>query len=273
MPRKRASTAAEQPEGTARKSAAKTPRARKTAARSAESADTPARTPRRTAAARKTAPAAATKRPARPATAPRAEAAREPGSNNAGPNRARRPEPGRRMENGHGNGNGGLPSGKTARDYADAKRALGELWDDITKQTYSTFDSITRRVEKSYEDARKNVTQGDVRYALDKTQSKLKSLKNSGSQAVVRLGKQAKLLYEMLRDAMAGKFKMPWVTVSAITAALLYFVSPLDVIPDFIPGIGWMDDALVISLAISVARMDLRRYIKENQLDPADYGL
>jgi uncharacterized membrane protein YkvA (DUF1232 family) len=256
MPRKKAADATEPQSSTrgksAAKSAAKTSRTRRTTAES----PAPTRTPRKTAAPRKT----ATKTPRSRAT----------DSSNARPERVRRAAPGRNVENGHGNG---MPPGKTARDYADAKRALGALWEDITRQTYSTFDTITKRVEKSYADARKNVTQTDVRYALEKTQGKLKSIANSSSQVVARLGKQAKLLYEMLRDAMAGKFKMPWVTVAAITAALLYFISPLDIIPDFIPGIGLVDDALVISLAISVARMDLRRYIKDNSLKPDDFGL
>ena len=33
--------------------------------------------------------------------------------------------------------------------------------------------------------------------------------------------------------------------------AILYVISPIDVIPDFIPGIGWMDDLAVILMAIS----------------------
>ena len=249
MPRKKAVAAAgEEPKTKTRSPGpAKTTRAPRAAA---------AKTARRTTAA--TSKTAETK------------ATREPGSNSSGPTRVRRAAPSRPSGNGNGTG---MSPGQTARDYADAKRALGALWDDLAKQTYSTFDTITRRVEKSYADARKNITEGDVRYVLDKTQGKLKSIANSSSKTVANLGRQAKLLYEMLRDAMSGKFKMPWVTVAAITAALLYFVSPLDIIPDFIPGIGLIDDALVISLAVSMARVDLRRYIKENALDPADYGL
>lgn len=239
MPRKKVTGATEQPQNAARsKAAAKTTRARKTAAPAAAKKPAPTRAPRKAAASRS-------------AT-------------------AKTPRASRSGTNGHGNE---LLRGKTAQDYAEAKRALGALWEDITRQTYTTFDIITRRVEKSYAEARKNVTEGDVRYALDKTQGKLKSIAKSGSQAVIRLGKQAKLLYEVLRDATAGKFKIPWLSVAAITAALLYFISPLDIIPDFIPGIGWIDDALVISLAISAVRVDLLRYVKEHQLDPAKHGL
>ena len=257
MPRKTTSASGEQPEAApSARGKAKTTRTRRAASRPA---DAPARAPRRAAAQRTTARKTA---PGKPSPSPKNDSTEQGRTRRAGTGTQR-----------NGGGNGGLPPGKTARDYADARRALSALWDDITKQTYSTFDIITRRVEKSYESARKNVTQGDVRYALDKTQVKLKAMAGSSSQLVVRISRQARLLYEMLRDAMAGKFKVPWVTVSAITAALLYLVSPLDIIPDFIPGIGWIDDALVLSLAISVARVDLRRYVKERNLDPAEYGL
>lgn len=36
--------------------------------------------------------------------------------------------------------------------------------------------------------------------------------------------------------------------VLPILAALLYVISPVDVVPDFIPGLGWLDDLLVLGL-------------------------
>ncbi len=165
-----------------------------------------------------------------------------------------------------------VPPGKTARDYSEAKRALGALWEDVTKQTYSAFNSIAGRVEKNFHQARQRINEQDVRYALEKTGDKLKSLAKSGKHSVQLLARQAKLLYAMLKDAVAGRFKAPWATISAVTAALLYFISPIDLLPDFIPGAGLIDDALVIAMAVSLARMDLKRYILDNHLNAADYG-
>jgi hypothetical protein len=36
----------------------------------------------------------------------------------------------------------------------------------------------------------------------------------------------------------------------AILAAVIYVISPVDVIPDFIPGLGWLDDLFVIGALI-----------------------
>jgi hypothetical protein len=38
--------------------------------------------------------------------------------------------------------------------------------------------------------------------------------------------------------------------ILTIIASLLYVVSPIDAIPDLLPGIGWMDDLLVIGFLL-----------------------
>ena len=46
-----------------------------------------------------------------------------------------------------------------------------------------------------------------------------------------------------------------------IIAALLYFVSPFDVIPDWVPVLGHIDDAFVIALALKSVRADLDTFM------------
>jgi uncharacterized membrane protein YkvA (DUF1232 family) len=46
-----------------------------------------------------------------------------------------------------------------------------------------------------------------------------------------------------------------------IIAAILYFVSPFDVIPDWVPVLGHIDDAFVISLALKSVRADLDTFM------------
>ena len=45
-----------------------------------------------------------------------------------------------------------------------------------------------------------------------------------------------------------------------IIAGVIYFVSPIDAIPDFIPVIGFMDDAFVISLVMRGVRKDVENF-------------
>lgn len=46
-----------------------------------------------------------------------------------------------------------------------------------------------------------------------------------------------------------------------IVAAIIYFVSPFDVIPDWIPVLGHIDDAFVVSLALKSVRGDLDTFM------------
>ena len=68
-------------------------------------------------------------------------------------------------------------------------------------------------------------------------------------------------IFELLRDRVAGVYReTPWTTIAALTGALIYVLSPIDLILDFIPGIGFLDDVIVIGLAIKLAQPDLEKY-------------
>lgn len=72
---------------------------------------------------------------------------------------------------------------------------------------------------------------------------------------------ELKLMVRLVNDYRKGRYTaVPWKVIAAIVAALIYFVSPLDVLPDFIPFIGYLDDAFVIKLALDFARSDLSLY-------------
>jgi uncharacterized membrane protein YkvA (DUF1232 family) len=159
------------------------------------------------------------------------------------------------------------------KSYAEARKAVGALWDDVAKDSHTRFATISKKVENRFKNIKKDVSDVDVQYAIDKAGDVSKKLLKSGKQWVKLLGMQVKLLWEMLKDVWYGKFKAPWGTVAAVTASLLYVVMPFDIIPDFIPGIGLIDDMLVVTLCISMIRIDLRRYAEYRKLDLADYGL
>lgn len=44
--------------------------------------------------------------------------------------------------------------------------------------------------------------------------------------------------------------KTPWSARAALAGALVYFITPFDLIPDFLPGIGFVDDAAVLATAV-----------------------
>lgn len=56
--------------------------------------------------------------------------------------------------------------------------------------------------------------------------------------------------------------KVPTATIIAVTSALLYFLVPSDLLPDFIPLIGYVDDASVISVCMTLISHDLKKFTK-----------
>ena len=50
----------------------------------------------------------------------------------------------------------------------------------------------------------------------------------------------------------------PAATKGMLLAALAYFILPMDVIPDFIPVLGFTDDAAVIAAAVALARRSIK---------------
>lgn len=57
----------------------------------------------------------------------------------------------------------------------------------------------------------------------------------------------------------------PWSIKAIILAALLYLISPYDLLPDWILGIGIIDDFVVVSLFVGLAIKLLKRDASDKQ--------
>jgi uncharacterized membrane protein YkvA (DUF1232 family) len=66
-----------------------------------------------------------------------------------------------------------------------------------------------------------------------------------------------KLAYRMLRDP---QFQLERDKKVTLIIALLYIISPLDLVPDSIPFLGMLDDVLVAGYAIKQVASELGRY-------------
>lgn len=68
-------------------------------------------------------------------------------------------------------------------------------------------------------------------------------VKEGMSEALV----QVQLLVRLIRAYASGEYrKLPWKSLVSIVGVLIYFVSPLDFIPDFLPIVGMADDLALI---------------------------
>jgi uncharacterized membrane protein YkvA (DUF1232 family) len=119
---------------------------------------------------------------------------------------------------------------------------------------------ITREQAKNFitKEAQK-VTPQDVEKVLNKSEEIRRQFESEGP-----LGKfvdDCKLFIALVKDYWHGKYRrIPYWTIAAIVAALLYVLNPLDLIPDFIPGLGQIDDAAVVAACLLLVRQDLQKY-------------
>ena len=75
--------------------------------------------------------------------------------------------------------------------------------------------------------------------------------------AIAKLWSDVQCLYSMVVDPSAA-----WASKAVAIGALIYLVSPIDAVPDFIPVLGLGDDAGVIVAACASLAVELSRYRK-----------
>jgi len=78
---------------------------------------------------------------------------------------------------------------------------------------------------------------------------------------LARLFQDLKLLIPLIKDYWKGIYRD--VSVKSIVifiVALAYIISPIDLIPDYIIGLGQIDDAVILGLSLYFLEKDLRKY-------------
>jgi len=67
------------------------------------------------------------------------------------------------------------------------------------------------------------------------------------SRVIGQITRALKLFVPMLGDVLRGRYRpVPWAAILWMLAALVYLVSPLDLIPDFLVLVGVLDDAVIV---------------------------
>ena len=118
-----------------------------------------------------------------------------------------------------------------------------------------------------------DITPRDVADAEAKAGSYLTRPPWWARSAPAGLLQKLRLLWLVLRDTVRGEYRMPWKGIAALTAAALYVLSPIDLIPDFLGPLGFTDDALVVALTWGLLKRELLQYCAWKGLAPGHFGI
>ena len=73
----------------------------------------------------------------------------------------------------------------------------------------------------------------------------------------INFAKDVKALYSYMKSSY-----VPWYRKSIVIGALIYFISPIDAIPDLAPLVGYLDDLGVITAVLKFMGSELIPYYK-----------
>lgn len=112
-------------------------------------------------------------------------------------------------------------------------------------------------------------------YALEQLFSRKGRVSRTMSQIpqnMHRVANQTRLVLELIDDFQTGTYRqISWRSVALLSFALLYAVSPADLVPDALPLVGQLDDLSVIALATRATKRDLLAYCRFKGYEEGDY--
>ena len=149
--------------------------------------------------------------------------------------------------------------------------AIANLPSDKRNYIVFLYDLTQLGNYKSSMDEAENMLEDEekTKETLVNATNKAKEVENTNSSFVIF--EDVQLLCNIVYDYVKGYYtKIPHRTIIAIAAALLYFFSPIDIIPDFLAvfyGAGYLDDVAVILYTVKALHDDLQDY-KEYKATP-----
>lgn len=113
-----------------------------------------------------------------------------------------------------------------------------------------TMDDVSKVEAKFEKDGAKRAAQMPSKFAKAK-------------QAFIDIG-------EFLKDVCKGDYKASWFTISLLAVAAVYVLCPIDLIPDAIPVVGWLDDATVIMWVCAALKDEFATWRAWKASSPSD---
>ena len=121
--------------------------------------------------------------------------------------------------------------------------ANGKIPDRLLRAWSNTIGCTIEELDSTLDEEEKDDQGNDQGYSEDNFWKKLKNYAIDAGRDVVETA--LKLYYA------AQSPEMPMSMKTAIYAALTYFILPIDLISDFLPGVGYVDDLSLLTAALA----------------------
>ena len=120
-------------------------------------------------------------------------------------------------------------------------------------------EQAEEELKKGYDKAKKLLEDTDkIEVFLQKIEKKLKVIPKVGETFAID-----PTMISLIRNYVKKEYtEIPLGTIIAILSALIYIISPIDFVPDAIPGAGYIDDALVIGACLKLVSSEVDDYEK-----------
>ena len=128
---------------------------------------------------------------------------------------------------------------------------LGKKLDKFSR-AYAIFHAFTKDAEEYHNDPRRADDLARTAYHYSHEHRK---------GPIARVWDDLMTFLRLIKAWAKGTYRQaPWKSIALVIGAVLYFVSPLDAIPDWIPIVGFMDDAFIIGFVMRAIRKDVRAF-------------
>ena len=78
-------------------------------------------------------------------------------------------------------------------------------------------------------------------------------------------------MFRLIKSSVSGEYTgVPTSTVAAAVAVLIYFISPIDLIPDFIPVLGLLDDVALVAWFSTTLKGEMEKFHEWELTRPAE---
>lgn len=124
--------------------------------------------------------------------------------------------------------------------------------------TFELDDNDLKHFELIMAEARQAAAGSKAEDIVDATESLLERVSSTSTPGFIKSRLQC--LRDMIGMLKDHEWRLPPDDAKRVLNALAYFCEPEDLIPDHIPGLGFLDDAIMIELAVRELRHEIDAY-------------